>query len=49
MSPDQDTEAELSNQRRQGAVGGLVLVTSLIDKVPNLGGKYSVRNIFSMV
>ncbi|RUS72993.1 hypothetical protein EGW08_019241 [Elysia chlorotica] len=49
MSPDQDTEAELaSSQRQKGRDGGLVLVTSLIDKVPNLGGLCRTSEIFGV-
>ncbi|GFR98332.1 tRNA (guanosine(18)-2'-O)-methyltransferase [Elysia marginata] len=49
MSPDQDTEAELtSKQRQRGLDGGLVLVTSLIDKVPNLGGLCRTSEIFGV-
>ena len=41
MIPEAELEADLveeySKKRQQS--GGLVLVTSLIDKIPNLGGK----------
>ena len=41
MLPAQELEPELLDdyQRKQEKEGGLVLVTSLIDKIPNLGGK----------
>ncbi|KAH9519623.1 hypothetical protein Btru_003171 [Bulinus truncatus] len=47
MSPDQETEAELDLQRQKRA-GHLVLVTSLIDKIPNLGGLCRTSEIFGV-
>ncbi|GFN97103.1 tar (hiv-1) RNA binding protein 1 [Plakobranchus ocellatus] len=49
LSPDQDTEAELTSiQRCRGQEDGLILVTSLIDKVPNLGGLCRTSEIFGV-
>ncbi|KAK6998100.1 methyltransferase TARBP1 [Biomphalaria glabrata] len=47
MSPDQETEAELDFQRVK-PTGRLILVTSLIDKVPNLGGLCRTSEIFGV-
>ncbi|XP_012945987.2 probable methyltransferase TARBP1 [Aplysia californica] len=48
MSPDQETEAELASQRRKKAEGGVIVVTSLIDKIPNLGGLCRTSEIFGV-
>lgn len=45
MLPDQDLELDISSNgqsKKQSKAGGLVVVTSLIDKVPNLGGQSQV-------
>jgi len=39
MTPDSHAEQEYSYRKKGGKPDGLVLVTSLINKVPNLGGE----------
>ena len=39
MTPDEHAEQEYSYRKKGGKPDGLVLVTSLIDKIPNLGGR----------
>ena len=39
MVPDSQAEPEYSYRRKGRKSDGLILVTSLINKVPNLGGK----------
>ena len=39
MAPDQETEAEIASQRGNNTEDGVIVVTSLVDKVPNLGGE----------
>ena len=38
MNPDDEVMEELEYAKRRHRSDGLILVTSLIDKVPNLGG-----------
>ena len=42
MLPEQELETGLQEEymKKRQKTGGLVLVASLIDKIPNLGGKY---------
>lgn len=42
MNPDDEVVEELEYAKRQHKSNGLILVTSLIDKVPNLGGQCSI-------
>ena len=40
MVPEQDLQLDTASySKKQHSLGGLVLVTSLIDKIPNLGGQ----------
>lgn len=39
MNPDDEVVEELEYAKRQHKSNELILVTSLIDKVPNLGGQ----------
>lgn len=39
MTPDSHVEQEYTCRKKGYKPGGLILVTSLINKVPNLGGK----------
>ncbi|CAL1534024.1 unnamed protein product [Lymnaea stagnalis] len=48
MSPDQETESELTSQRQKKSDEGLILVTSLVDKIPNLGGLCRTSEIFGV-
>ncbi|CAG5120656.1 unnamed protein product, partial [Candidula unifasciata] len=48
MTPSEETEAELVSQRLRRPDDGLILVTSLIDKVPNLGGLCRTSEIFGV-
>jgi hypothetical protein len=43
MLPETELDADLLEDynRKQHKAGGMVLVTSLVDKIPNLGGNYS--------
>lgn len=42
MNPDDEVMEELEYAKRQRQSDGLILVTSLIDKVPNLGGQCTI-------
>lgn len=42
MNPDDEVVEELEYAKRQHKSNGLILVTSLIDKVPNLGGQCTI-------
>lgn len=42
MNPDEEVMEELEYAKRQRQSDGLILVTSLIDKVPNLGGQCTI-------
>lgn len=45
MLPSQELEVDLQDdysKKTQNNTGGLILVTSLIDKIPNLGGEWAV-------
>jgi hypothetical protein len=39
MAPDSQAEQEYSYRKKGGKPDGLILVTSLINKIPNLGGE----------
>ena len=39
MIPDEEVQDELEHCNRKKDEEGLIVVTSLIDKIPNLGGK----------
>lgn len=42
MNLDDEVVEELEYAKRQHKSNGLILVTSLIDKVPNLGGQCTI-------
>lgn len=42
MNPDDEVVEELEYAKRQHKSNELILVTSLIDKVPNLGGQCTI-------
>lgn len=42
MNPDDEVMEELEYAKHQRQSDGLILVTSLIDKVPNLGGQCTI-------
>ena len=44
MNPDDEVMEELEYAKRRHRSDGLILVTSLIDKVPNLGGKLTEKH-----
>ncbi|KAL5008404.1 hypothetical protein ScPMuIL_013985 [Solemya velum] len=48
MSPDEEIQAELEFSRKCHKQQGLILITSLIDKVPNLGGLCRTSEIFGV-
>lgn len=48
MNPDDEVMEELEYAKRQRQSDGLILVTSLIDKVPNLGGLCRTSEIFGV-
>lgn len=48
MTPDDDAQEELDFCKKQHQAGGLILVTSLIEKLPNLGGLCRTSEIFGV-
>lgn len=47
MIPDEEVQDELEYSNRKRDEGGLIVVTSLIDKIPNLGGENSDKKILN--
>ncbi|XP_033733974.1 probable methyltransferase TARBP1 [Pecten maximus] len=48
MTPDDEAQEELDFCKKRHQAGGLVLVTSLIEKLPNLGGLCRTSEIFGV-
>ncbi|XP_060062675.1 probable methyltransferase TARBP1 [Ylistrum balloti] len=48
MTPDEEAQEELDFCKKRHQAGGLVLVTSLIEKLPNLGGLCRTSEIFGV-
>ena len=49
MVPDEETTQEMEYGVKERHEDGLVVVTSLISKVPNLGGKCNILKLYNIL